>query len=148
MLNSNSKAGTGAESSNAAEVSTSSQTITKPNVIGSFYRYEAVEYASIGYDGEYESPKFPNPKVELREFNLWKETPKGYWIGYGNANWTGKLKGFGHWVSKTTRKRFAYPTKKEALENFIKRNERRVKILSRQLETCEISISIAKRIAV
>jgi len=97
----------------------------------------------MGYDGEYESPKFPNPKVELREYNLWKETPKGYWIGYGNPK---KLDDGGRWVSKTARKRFAYPTKEEALVNFIKRNERRVKILSYQVDSCLTSIDIAKRI--
>ena len=139
---------TTADSSTTDEATSVSQPCTKPLVSGSFYRYEAVQYASIGYDGEYESPEFPNPKVELREFNLWKETPKGFWIGYGNANWTGKLKGYGHWVSKTAKKRFAYPTKKEALENFIKRNEKRVKILSRQVDVCQISISIAKRMSV
>jgi len=111
----------------------------------SFFRYEAVEYASIGYNVEYETLAFPNPKVELREYNLWKETPKGYWIGYGKP---GALNNGGIWVSKTARKRFAYPTKKEAMENFIKRNERRVKILSRQVDSCKISIRIAKHMSV
>jgi len=110
-----------------------------------FFRYEAVEYAIIGHDGEFTSPVFANPKIELRQYNLWKETPKGYWIGYGKAD---SLNSGGRWVSKTSIKRFAYPTKKEAMENFIKRNESRVKILSRQLSTCEISIRIAKQMVV
>lgn len=108
-----------------------------------FFRYEIVEYASIDYDGEYTNlSSFPNPKVELRKYNLWKETPKGYWIGYGTPD---TLRGRGKWISKTGKKRFAYPTKKEALNNFIMRNERRVKILSSQLESCKISINIAKK---
>lgn len=114
-------------------------------VSGSFFRYEIVEYATIGMDGDFTSPSYPNPKVVLREFNLWKETPKGYWIGYGHSNWTGKMKGFGHWVSKTAKKRYAYPTKDEALNNFIKRNERRVKILSRQVTVCKMAIAEATR---
>ena len=81
------------------------------SVSGCFYRYEAIQYASLGIDGEYESPKIPNPKVELRTYNLYKETPKGYWIGYGNLV-DAKLRGQAHWVSKTAKKRFAYPTKK------------------------------------
>jgi hypothetical protein len=55
------------------------------------------------------------------------------------------MKGFGHWVSKTAKKRYAYPTKDEALTNFIKRNERRVKILSRQVTVCKMSIAEATR---
>ena len=106
-----------------------------------FYRYEAVEYASLDGDGEYQAPKFPNPKLQLIKFNLWKETPRGYWIGYGNQD---SFRGKGIWVSKTSRKRFAYPSQIEALTGFIKRNERRVKILSHQLGTCKASINIAK----
>lgn len=94
-------------------------------------------------DGDYESPKFPNPKVQLRTYNLFKETPKGYWIGYGSLN-EGKLRSQGHWISKTSKKRFAYPTKKEALENFIKRNERQIKILEFNIWFCKAAISIAK----
>ncbi len=30
-----------------------------------FYRYEARTYAVLGMDGDYESPKFPNPKIQL-----------------------------------------------------------------------------------
>lgn len=117
--------------------------LTIPRVSGSFYRYEAVQYASLGIDGDYESPKIPNPKVELREYNLWKETLKGYWIGYGDLG-EGKLRSNGRWVSKTSKRRFAYPTKKEALENFIKRNERRIKILKYQAWSCELAVMTAK----
>lgn len=113
----------------------------------SFYRYEVIQYGSLGIDGEYEPPKIPNPKIELRTYNLYKETPKGYWIGYGNLV-DGKLRGQAHWVSKTAKKRFAYPTKKEALDNFIKRNEKRVKILKRQIWSCEIAISVAKSMSI
>ena len=73
---------------------------------------------------------------------MFKETPKGYWIGYGSLgqhkyNWQ-------KWVSKTSKKRFAYPTEKEALTNFIKRTEKRLKILKRQTWTCKISLNLAK----
>ena len=107
-----------------------------------FYRYEVVEYAEHDFDGELVSPSIPNPKLELREYDLFKETPKGYWIGYGSLgeykyNWK-------KWVSKTTKKRFAYPTEKEALINYIKRTEKRLEILERQAWTCKISLNLAK----
>jgi hypothetical protein len=31
-----------------------------------FYRYETVQYASLGMDGDYTRSKIPNPKLELR----------------------------------------------------------------------------------
>ena len=107
-----------------------------------FYRYEAVQYAVIGDDGEYTDSHLPNPKLELRTYDLLRETSKGYWIGYGSLgqhkyNWQ-------KWVSKTSKKRFAYPTEKEALTNFIKRTEKRLKILDSQLMACKISLNLAK----
>jgi len=108
-----------------------------------FYRYEAVQYAEMDYDGEYVSPSFPNPKIELRTYNLHKETPKGYWIGYGLYA-PNMLRGNSRWVSKTSLKRYAYPTKEEAMENYIKRTERRVKILKAQLLSAELALGKAK----
>ena len=107
-----------------------------------FYRYEAHEYAQHDIGGEFISPIYSNPKLELREFVLKKETPKGYWIGYKYWNFWKK------WVSKTARKRYAYPTKEEAMTNYIKRTERRIVILKKQLEVSEIALSKAKTIKI
>ena len=84
-----------------------------------FYRYETVR-------AEY------GPFIRLNTFNLHKETPKGYWIGYGSLH-EGQLRSHSKWVSKTGKKRYAYPTKDEALVNYIKRCEIRTEILSSQL---------------
>jgi hypothetical protein len=105
-----------------------------------FYRYEAVEYAILDHDGEFASPKFPNPKLEISVFSLFKETEKGYWIGYEELK---NLKSTSKWVSKTSKKRYAYPSKKEALNNFIKRTERRISILQYQKESSSIALKIA-----
>lgn len=72
-------------------------------------------------------------------FDLFKETPKGYWIGYGNVA-PGNLRSDARWVSKTSKKRYAYPTEKEALNYFIKKSERQISILKRQIWSCEISL--------
>ena len=116
-----------------------------------FYRYEARTYAEHDFDGELVSPKISIPELQLMEFNLHKETPKGYWIGYGHLSygyWTGRpnLRSNSRWVSKTARKRYAYPTKEEALQNYIKRTERRIKILKNQLYDCQFSLKNAKAI--
>jgi hypothetical protein len=104
-----------------------------------FYRYETVEYASIGWDGEYTRSKYPNPKLELRTFDLISETLKGYWIGYSGLRPL-KFK----WISKTSKKRYAYPTKEEALNGYISRTKRRLDILNYQLSSCKIGIDLAE----
>ena len=105
-----------------------------------FYRYEAEQYPETDRDGEYISPKFPHPHLALKEFDLIKETEKGYWIGYAKDSFGL----FRKWVSKTAVKRYAYLTKGEALDNFIKRTERRVEILQYQLDFCKYALQSAK----
>ena len=102
-----------------------------------FYRYVWTVYAEHDFDGELCSPKFPSPKLELNEYELTGETPKGYWIGYSNE----KLK----WVPKESRKRYAYPTKEAALENFIKRTRKRVKIIEYDLDCCKKALVLAQQ---
>src|SRR6478609_5954370 len=93
-----------------------------------FYRYEKM----AGSD-----------KLTLTEFSLVKETPKGYWICQGHPN---MLHSFHKWVSKTGKKRHAYPTKEEALNNLIKRTELRIKILSNQLTASKMLLKDAQYI--
>ena len=104
-----------------------------------FYRYESQEYASMGIDGEYESSSVPHPRLELRTFEMVKETPKGYWISLYGLSYSKK-----RWISKTSRKRFAYPTEEEALRNFIYRCKYRSKILNYQKWSTDISISLGE----
>jgi len=108
-----------------------------------FYRYEGKQYATIDMSGDYVLPSIPNPVLELTEYNLYKETPKGYWIGYG-SQLSGKLRSEARWVSKTARKRFAYPSKQEALESFIKRTKKRIRILKYQLDSCRMLLNDAE----
>lgn len=111
-----------------------------------FYRYELRSYCSM--ETEPCSPKyscslgsFSHTKLELNIYNLIKETPKGYWIAYGNSYFYGNKR----WISKTSRKRYAYPTKEEALINYIKRTEYRMKILQNQLYNCEDGLKLAEK---
>ncbi len=84
-----------------------------------FYRYRTVRSET-------------NVFIDLDIYNLHKETPKGYWIGYGSLL-EGQLRSNSIWIPKVSRKRFAYPTKEEALHNYIKRCEKRTAILRTQL---------------
>ncbi len=72
------------------------------------------EITHYRYEREY--PLFDNKyKLRLEVFDVIKETKHGYWISQ---------KGFSSWkkfVLKVSAKRYAYPTKEQALNNFILR---------------------------
>lgn len=80
------------------------------------------------YEGEMDSywSHLSTYKIVLKTHQILKETPKGYWVRH-NMYWK-------KWVSKDGRKRFAYPTKAEALFNFKKRKEKQQKILKARLD--------------
>ena len=104
-----------------------------------FYRYEDT-YLTDEFDF---SSKYGDPR-ELT-FSLVSEIPKGYWIGnlkvgpFLHYSYLSKPK----WVSATSRKRFAYPTKKLALESYLMRKNRHISILKSQLERAEAGRSRA-----
>lgn len=84
------------------------------------------------YRYERRSADYFQPRISLEEFEVLSETPKGYWINiyhFFNDRKMGMK-----WVSKTGKKRFAYPTKEEALESFRARTSRCIKILTARLE--------------
>jgi hypothetical protein len=93
-----------------------------------FYRYEDIVYADIGV------------RINERKFKLLKETPCGYWIlpdwGYNYP----ESEEFKRWVSKVSKKRFAYPTKEEALVSYMARKKRQIEILKSQLKRAEIAL--------
>ena len=83
-LNSNSSAGTKADSSTTADVTTSSQTIAKPNVIGSFSVIDTLQFAEwIGLHYVRLHECWVSKYVDQRNKDNWKDT--------------GEL--FGHWMS-------------------------------------------------
>jgi len=52
-------------------------------------------------------------KLTLQEYEILRETPKGVWI---NIGWNREK-----WVSNYANKRFAQPSKREALKHYIRR---------------------------
>jgi hypothetical protein len=100
-----------------------------------FYRYEDVQYEC-------------GPRIHLRTFYLIRETPCGHWIsGSRNYNERNILYEWAHgrkrWVSKTSRKRFAYPTKAEAMTNFKARKRRQIDILEYRANRAKLALSAA-----
>jgi hypothetical protein len=66
-------------------------------------------------------------QIELREFILLRETPCGYWIvPYYIEHYPDMIEKWKKWIPKSSKKRFAYPTKEEALVSLRARKERQI----------------------
>lgn len=102
------------------------------------YRYDDVAY-SPGID-EFDNP-FPGSilKIELSEYKIIKRTNCGVWI-----NLYGGILDSCRFVLLGAKKRFACPTKEEAMESFVKRKERQIKILSSQLDRTRKALQLIK----
>jgi len=93
------------------------------------------------------------PKVEYDTYEVVKETPCGYWIVHeydiGPYEYEMKqedpdVRSLKKWVHKHSRKRYAYPRKKEALGSLIARRTKQVSILKARLDQAQRELSIAK----
>jgi len=107
----------------------------KPEV---WYRYEEVRY-SPGTD-EYGDPLPYRGRLEVKldEYEVIKTTPKGVWIrlySWGNEK---------RFILRGARKRYACPTKEEAIESFRARKERQRRILTSQLEDVNDALNYIK----
>jgi hypothetical protein len=97
-----------------------------------WYRYEAFRETwseeSLGYD----------IRLHCFECRVIKHTPKGVWLQRPYV-------GDKTFVLKDAKKRFAYPTKREALISYIARQKRRLSILRSQIEDSEMGLCVAGR---
>jgi hypothetical protein len=82
------------------------------------------------------------PGLVFRTFEVVKETPKGYWLKETFTYSPHRL----HWVPKKSIKRYAYPSKTEALINFIKRTEKHASILGSRLYDCKNTLEQARKL--
>jgi hypothetical protein len=99
-----------------------------------FYRYS---------DWSFESDRgLIETRLEEEVLFMVRETPCGWWISEDKTyDWKAdrkyrvlQLGSQPHWVSKTSRKKYAYPTRKEALESFLARKMRQISILDFQVQ--------------
>lgn len=96
------------------------------------YRIELTRW-SLGVD------QFDDPlpgctySLDVEEYRVIKETPKGAWIHYGFDK---------KFVKLDARKRFACPTIEEAAESFKARKRRQIKILKANLNEAEVALKL------
>jgi len=100
-----------------------------------FYRYDIAYNLQNGVE------------LVLYKYDLLKETPQGYWI-VPDLRWHSLADKSKHkrWVHKVSRKRFAYPTKKEALNSFIIRKKKQIIYCKRDMRNAERALAIAEKI--
>lgn len=84
--------------------------------------------------------------VRLEVFRVIKETPQGYWVAPRNrAYWMAPeeliKRKFARWVSKTSTKRYCYPSLEDAIRSFRRRKEVQESRIRLQLEQAELAAS-------
>lgn len=106
---------------------------TAVQVGDTWYRYEDRRYGSFD---EFGSRTYVYVRVEERTYEVAKVTPKGVWLDFG---WQRRF------VRHDARKKFAAPTREEAMASFLARKERHARILRAQLEQVEDALAIARK---
>ena len=74
-------------------------------------------------------------QITYREYRVIRLTKCGFWIAAHSSFWLAGDRE--RWVSNTSRKRFAFPTKEEALEGLMRRRQRQAAILGARLDGAE-----------
>ncbi len=80
------------------------------------------------YRYEDPGPSFYDKGPILLTYKILQETEQGWWVPFPGNKKSKK------WISKTSRKRFAYPTKEEAMVNYIARKKKETRIYHYRLE--------------
>lgn len=100
-----------------------------------WYRYEDRLY-SAGVD-EFDNPLGPAQlRVVLNQFFVDRHTPKGVWLTMGLGD--------KRFVLHSARKKFAHPTKEDALRGFIARKERQASIYGARVDRAKRAIRQAE----
>lgn len=83
-------------------------------------------------------PLYP-ARVEVRvsKIPIIKRTKCGMWVGHGEWD--------KHWVRNNAVKKYAHPTKLEAIQSFIARKKRQIKIVGDQLNRAKMALAAAEQ---
>lgn len=84
--------------------------------------------------------------ITLETWNLVSETPQGYWLKLGNCPLWGtkqqqRKRGLLKWVSKSSHKKYCYPSMGEAMDSYYRRKLNQQYHLTRQLEQVDLVLA-------
>lgn len=91
------------------------------------YRYDA-DYRTYTDEADPDYLISHGPYLTIRAFKVKKNTPKGFWVSVGQSEI------YKRWVPKNAKAPFARPTKKQALEDYIMRKRRFVRLSEKLLK--------------
>lgn len=103
-----------------------------------WYRYHAFRESTGIFDSEWSESCGYHIRLSCFEYRVIKHTPKGVWLQQ-------PYRPDKKFVLKDAKKRFVYPTKREALISYIARQKRRLLILRSQIKDSEMGLSVADR---
>jgi len=109
-----------------------------------WYRFTDVAY-STGYCEFTDRSTGSMIKIELTEHEVVRRTPKGAWINRGSGAW-GSMHGELRFVLLSATKRFAYPTKAEAMASFLARKKAQARIYRARMERALRAINEAAHV--
>ncbi len=81
--------------------------------------------------------------IYLRVYRVVRETDQGYWIAPMTGYYAGDKPKF---MLKKAHRRFAWPTKREAMDSFLARKQRQREILRAQLDRARCAYDQGKRL--
>lgn len=99
-----------------------------------WYRYDGTTYASLD---EFDDVCEGRTVITLDKIPVLKHTPKGVWL---EMSFDEK-----RFVLRDARKRYACPTKREALESLVARKRRQISILETQTRRAKLVLALAER---
>lgn len=95
------------------------------------FRVVCVRYTSAGDDT---FSYFSECKIHYIEVPVTKTTPKGHWVDFHGTR---------KFILSTARKKWAYPTRHEAIESFIAKKKRQIGILDAQSREAKSLLDMA-----
>jgi hypothetical protein len=104
-----------------------------------WYRYVDVQYAYVDPDTDLAGPG--RTDLQLKEFLVERRTPKCVVLRQTLGEFTSQET---HVVRLSARKRFAHPTKGEALESFKARKSAQIRMLEAQLDRARSALGLAR----
>ncbi|WP_315729888.1 hypothetical protein [Bradyrhizobium sp. SZCCHNRI2010] len=100
-----------------------------PDGVPVLWRCEAARYSYV-IDADADRYGVTAPQLEMRWHRIDRRTPKGAWAS-------------GRFVLLTATKRWACLTEEEALDSFIARKQKHIRILTKQLKRAEEDLALA-----
>ncbi len=108
-----------------------------------WYRYDDVHYAPP-LDELYRPCGKARVELKLKEFKVLSQTEKGVWLVWKAGNFIGSTEEK-KFVLKDAHKRYACPTKEEALESYTARKKSQIRKLKAQLSSTEEALGLVEQ---